>query len=82
LELTNALETLWQPPSEGQALGLRLAEVEEVEVEEEGEEAVAEDNWPLSLLNSSSPFPQQLTYATWEPSHESSREKETRRTPS
>jgi hypothetical protein len=58
------------------------AEEEEEEEEEEGEEAVAEDNRPLSLLSSSSPSPQQLTYATWEPSHGSSREKETRRTPS
>ena len=83
LELTNALETLWQPPSEEPALGLHLeaAEAEEEE-EEEGEEAVAEGNRPLSLLSSSSPSPQQPTYATWEPSHGSSREKETRRTPS
>jgi hypothetical protein len=94
LELTNALETLWQPPSEGQALGLHLKaeaaaeeEVEEeaeeavAEVEEEGEEVVAEDNQPLSLLNSSSPLPQQPTYTTWEPSLESSKEKETRQMP-
>jgi hypothetical protein len=67
-----------------QALGLRLAEVEveEEEEEEEAEEAAAEDNRPLSLLSSSSLSPQRLTYATWEPSRESSREKETRRTPS
>jgi hypothetical protein len=50
----------WQPPSEGQALGLHLreeVEVEEAEVEEEGEEVVAEGNQPLSLLSSSSPCP-------------------------
>jgi hypothetical protein len=83
LELTNTLETLWQPPSEGPALGLHLgAAAEEEEEEEGGEEAVAEGNQPLSLLSSSSLFPQQPTYATWEPSHESSKEKETRQTPS
>ena len=81
LELTNTLETLWQPPSEGQALGLRLEEEEEGEEEEEAEEAVAEDNRPLSLLNSLSPSPQQPTYATWELSHKSSKEKGTKRTP-
>ena len=81
--LTNTLEMLWQPPSEGQALGLHLGEEEEVEgaEEEEVEEAVAEDNRPLSLLSSSSPFPQQLTYATWELSPKSSKEKETKQTP-
>jgi len=53
----------------------------EEEEEEEAEEAVAEDNRPLSLLSSSSLSPQQLTYATWELSHESSKEKEIKQTP-
>ena len=52
---------LWQLPSGGCALGLHLEEgveeEEEAAEEEEGEEAVAEYNWPLSLLNSSSPSP-------------------------
>jgi hypothetical protein len=59
----NTLEMLWQPPSGGQTLELHLEEEAEVEEEEEGEEAVAEGNRPLSLLNSSSPFPQQPTYS-------------------
>jgi hypothetical protein len=77
LELTNTLGTLWQPLLGGQALGLYLgeeAEAEEAEVEE-GEGAVVEDNWPLSLLNNLSLFPQQPTYATWELSPKSSKEK-------
>jgi hypothetical protein len=80
----NTLGMLWQPPSEGQALGLHLGEeveVEEAEEEEEAEEAVAEDNRPLSLLSSSSLFPQRPTYATWELSPKSLKEKETKWTP-
>jgi hypothetical protein len=78
----NALGTLWQLPSEGQALGLHLGEEEaEVGEEEEGEGAAAEDNRPLFLLNSLSLSPQQPTYATWELSPGSSKGKETRQMP-
>jgi hypothetical protein len=51
------------------------------EGEEEGEEAVVEDNRPLSLLSSSSPSQQWPTYTTWELSPKSLKEKETKRMP-
>jgi hypothetical protein len=70
----NALETLWQLPSEGQALELHLEEAAE---EEEGE-----DNQPLSLLSSLSPSHQPPTYETWKLSPGSSKKKETKLTPS
>ena len=76
-ELMSALGTLWQPPCEGQVLGLRLEE----EVAEE-EEVEAEGNQLLSLCSNSSPSQPPQTYKLWERSPASSKEKETKLTPS
>ena len=73
-----ALETLWQPLCEGQALGLHLEEGEEVV---EGEEAEAEDNQLLSLHRNSSLSHLPLIYESWGRFPESLMEKETRPTP-
>jgi len=75
LELKTALETLWQPLCEGQALGLHLEEEEEVEEEE------AEDNQLLSLHNNSFPSHWLPIYKSWGCFPESSKEKGTRLTP-
>jgi len=82
--LTITLGTLWQPLYTGRAPGAHQAEEEAVEeVEEAVEEAVeeeAEDNQLLSLRSNLSPSRPPLTYASWERSPTSSKEKETKPT--
>ncbi len=85
LELTTTLGTLWQPLCEGQALGLHLERKEEEEVVEEAveaKEAEEEDNQLLSLHSNSSPSHQPSIYESWGCFPKSSKEKETRLTPS
>ncbi len=82
-ELTTALETLWQPLYEGQALGLHLGEVEEAEEEVAEEvEVEAEGNQLLSLHSNSSPSHWPQIYESWGCFPKSLKEKETRPTPS
>jgi len=77
---------LWQPPYEEQGLGLHLAAEEEVAEEEEEEVVVvvvaAEDNQLLSLHSNLSPSCQPPIYKSWGRFPASSKEKETRQTPS
>jgi len=75
--LTIALGTLWQPLCDESALGLCLEEAAEEE-----EEAEVGGNQLLSLHSSSSPSLLLPIYESWGCSPASSKEKETRPTPS
>jgi len=79
-----ALEMLWQPLCNRQALGLLLEEAEEEVVEEEeaveGEEVEVEDNQLLSLHNNSSPSRLPPIYKSWGHFPKSSMERGTKPT--
>jgi hypothetical protein len=79
-ESTIDLGLLWLPLSGGLDQAAEEAAEEEEEAAEEGEEAAVEDNQLLSLHSNSSPSPRPLIYELWEPSPESSTEKEIRPT--
>ncbi len=78
--MMTALEMLWQPLCNRQALGLLLEEAVEEEEAVEGEEVEVEDNQLLSLRNNSSPSWLPPIYKSWGHFPKSSMERGTKPT--